>query len=110
MCLTELKKAVDNQTVTTVMEFRRDLLLIFANAVMYNSSSHDVHKMAVKMANDVLPKMEELLATPPMMTDATPGKSLRSLRGAAIKHENIVSTAEKVIFAQNFERIKFFLW
>lgn len=79
MCLSELKKSIDTQQVTTVAEFRRDLLLIFTNAIMYNPRSHIVNKMATVMAADVVPKMEELLA-PPAKVEATPGKTLRSLR------------------------------
>lgn len=34
--------------------FIRDLMLMFVNARMYNSSNHEVHKMAGDMFNDVI--------------------------------------------------------
>lgn len=34
------------------------MMLMFTNAVMYNSSNHDVYKMAVEMYDDVMEHIE----------------------------------------------------
>jgi hypothetical protein len=52
MDLAKLKKQVENGEVRTTAEFKRRLLLMFANAVMYNSTGHDVNIYAKEMAHD----------------------------------------------------------
>lgn len=54
MDLSLIKKNIDNGIVRTTEEFHRDMLIMFQNAIMYNSSDHDVHQMAVEMQQDVL--------------------------------------------------------
>lgn len=58
MDLSLLKKNVDNGVVKTTAEVHRDMLLMFQNAVMYNSSDHDVHHMAVEMQRDVIQQIQ----------------------------------------------------
>ena len=43
------------------MEFQRDMLLMFQNAFMYNSSDHDVFFMAQSMKSDVMENIQVLL-------------------------------------------------
>uniref|UniRef100_A0A915JM48 Bromo domain-containing protein n=1 Tax=Romanomermis culicivorax TaxID=13658 RepID=A0A915JM48_ROMCU len=62
-CLNELKKNIESQQIASTEVFKRDLLLVFANAVMYNPRQHEVHMMAVSMAEDTLPRTMELLDT-----------------------------------------------
>ncbi|VDP87185.1 unnamed protein product [Echinostoma caproni] len=40
--------------------FIRDLMLMFVNARMYNSSNHEVHKMAGDMFNDIIGELKPL--------------------------------------------------
>lgn len=40
------------------MEFQRDMLLMFQNAFMYNSSDHDVFFMAQSMKSDVMENIQ----------------------------------------------------
>ena len=40
------------------MEFQRDMLLMFQNAFMYNSSDHDVFFMAQSMKADVMENIQ----------------------------------------------------
>ena len=42
MDLTSIKKNIEGGVVRTDIEFQRDILLMFQNALMYNSSDHDV--------------------------------------------------------------------
>lgn len=58
MDLSLLKKSVDSGAVRTTAEVHRDMLLMFQNAVMYNSSDHDVHHMAVEMQRDVIQQIQ----------------------------------------------------
>lgn len=46
------------QSIKTDMEFQRDMLLMFQNAFMYNSSDHDVFFMAQFMKSDVMENIQ----------------------------------------------------
>lgn len=46
------------QLIKTDMEFQRDMLLMFQNAFMYNSSDHDVFFMAQSMKSDVMENIQ----------------------------------------------------
>lgn len=54
MDLSTLKKQLDSGEVRDMIEFKRRLLLMFANAVMFNSTGHDVNIYAKEMAADSL--------------------------------------------------------
>ena len=56
--LSTIKRHIENGTIRTTVEFQRDMMLMFTNAVMYNSSNHDVYKMAVEMYDDVMQHIE----------------------------------------------------
>uniref|UniRef100_A0A8C1KUE5 Bromodomain-containing protein 8 n=1 Tax=Cyprinus carpio TaxID=7962 RepID=A0A8C1KUE5_CYPCA len=63
MDLSTIKKNIENGLIRTTAEFQRDIMLMFQNAVMYNSSDHDVFHMAVEMQRDVLEQIQQFLAT-----------------------------------------------
>ena len=42
MDLSLIKKKIETGVIRNDMEFQRDMLLMFQNAIMYNSSNHDV--------------------------------------------------------------------
>uniref|UniRef100_A0A0M3KHA0 Brd8 (inferred by orthology to a D. melanogaster protein) n=1 Tax=Anisakis simplex TaxID=6269 RepID=A0A0M3KHA0_ANISI len=54
MDLQTLKKQVDSGRIADMLDFKRRLLLMFANAVMFNSTGHDVNNYAKEMADDSL--------------------------------------------------------
>lgn len=56
--LTTIKKNVEAGITRTTPEFQRDMMLMFTNAIMYNSCNHNVHKMAVEMYDDVMTHIE----------------------------------------------------
>ena len=58
MDLSTIKRNIDNGVIRTTAEFQRDMMLMFINAMMYNSVEHDVHQMAVEMYNDVMTHIE----------------------------------------------------
>lgn len=58
MDLATLKKQLDAGKVTDMIEFKRRLLLMFANAVMFNSTGHDVNNYAKEMAADALSSLK----------------------------------------------------
>lgn len=58
MDLSTIKKNIENGLIRTTAEFQRDIMLMFQNAVMYNSSDHDVYHMAVEMQRDVLEQIQ----------------------------------------------------
>ena len=54
MDLQTIRKNIDIGVIRTTAEFQRDMMLMFTNAFMYNSASHNVHIMAKAMYQDVM--------------------------------------------------------
>jgi bromodomain-containing protein 8 len=58
MDLTTIKRNIENGNIKTTKEFQRDIMLMFTNAIMYNSSNHDVYKIALEMYKEVMNNVE----------------------------------------------------
>ncbi len=58
MDLTSIKKNIENGTIKSTKVFQRDIMLMFTNAIMYNSSNHDVYKISIEMYKEVLNDVE----------------------------------------------------
>nr|XP_061801187.1 bromodomain-containing protein 8-like [Nerophis lumbriciformis] len=80
MDLATIKKNIESGTMRTTAEFQRDIMLMFQNAVMYNSLDHDVYHMAVEMQRDVLEQIQQFLATQLIMETSESGISAKGLR------------------------------
>ncbi|KAM7452382.1 Bromodomain-containing protein 8 [Porites harrisoni] len=63
MDLSSIKKSIENGTIRTTSEFQRDMMLMFQNALMYNSADHDVYRMAEEMRDDVMEQIQSYIAT-----------------------------------------------
>jgi len=61
MDLTTVKKNIETGVIKSTKVFQRDVMLMFTNAIMYNSSNHDVHKISLEMYREVLTEIEQLL-------------------------------------------------
>lgn len=81
MDLSAIKKNIESGVIRTTAEFQRDIMLMFQNAVMYNSSDHDVYHMALEMQRDVLENVQQFLATQLIMQTSESAISAKSLRG-----------------------------
>ncbi|KAM3600952.1 uncharacterized protein V6R79_005232 [Siganus canaliculatus] len=81
MDLATIKKNIETGLIRTTAEFQRDIMLMFQNAVMYNSLDHDVFHMALEMQRDVLEQIQQFLATQLIMETSESGISAKSLRG-----------------------------
>ncbi|KAG9490605.1 hypothetical protein GDO78_006105 [Eleutherodactylus coqui] len=95
MDLSTIKKNIETGLIRSTAEFQRDIMLMFQNAVMYNSSDHDVYHMAVEMQRDVLEQIQQFLATQLIMQTSESGISAKSLRGRDSTRKQDAS--EKVI-------------
>uniref|UniRef100_A0A2C9MAS3 Bromo domain-containing protein n=1 Tax=Biomphalaria glabrata TaxID=6526 RepID=A0A2C9MAS3_BIOGL len=73
MDLSTIKKNIETGSLRTTVEFQRDMMLMFTNAIMYNASNHNVYKMAKEMYDDVMLHIE-------MMIQTTDAKNLRQSR------------------------------
>lgn len=80
MDLLTIKKNIENGYIKTTLEFQRDMMLMFQNAIMYNSSDHDVFHMAIEMQKEVMGHIQDFLATQ-LMVKTTETKSLRGRDG-----------------------------
>ncbi|KAK2879603.1 hypothetical protein Q8A73_023415 [Channa argus] len=81
MDLATIKKNIETGLIRTTSEFQRDIMLMFQNAVMYNSLDHDVYHMALEMQRDVLEQIQQFLATQLIMETSESGIGTKSLRG-----------------------------
>uniref|UniRef100_A0A914X430 Bromo domain-containing protein n=1 Tax=Plectus sambesii TaxID=2011161 RepID=A0A914X430_9BILA len=83
MDLAKLKKQVESGEIRTTGEFKRRLLMMFANAVMYNSTGHDVNIYAKEMAHDSMAMLNELMAPNGSALNTAEAAKLRRIsRGA----------------------------
>uniref|UniRef100_T1IIC5 Bromo domain-containing protein n=1 Tax=Strigamia maritima TaxID=126957 RepID=T1IIC5_STRMM len=77
MDLSQIKKSVESGAIKTTSEFQRDMLLMFQNAIMYNSSDHDVFHMAVEMQKEVQSHIQDFVTTQLMAQTTEAPKNLR---------------------------------
>lgn len=61
--LLTVKKNIEMGVTRTTAEFQRDVMLMFVNSIMYNKSSHFVHKMAQQMQQEGLQHVQDFLTT-----------------------------------------------
>lgn len=101
MDLSAIKKNIESGVIRTTAEFQRDIMLMFQNAVMYNSSDHDVYHMALEMQRDVLEHVQQFLATQLIMQTSESAISAKSLRGRE-GNRKPGEPAEKVGFEAHF--------
>lgn len=90
MDLSTIKKNIETGLIRTTAEFQRDIMLMFQNAVMYNSSDHDVYHMALEMQRDVLEQIQVELSQ------------------LLIFHINVNNQIMKVSLDQSLSKIKCF--
>ncbi|XP_076472755.1 uncharacterized protein LOC143302102 isoform X2 [Babylonia areolata] len=81
MDMQTIKKNIESGAIRTTAEFQRDMMLMFTNAIMYNSSNHKVYEMAKKMYDDVMEQIEQYVSTQ-LMVQSSETKVLRPSRRA----------------------------
>ncbi|XP_039248165.2 uncharacterized protein LOC120326026 [Styela clava] len=84
MDLSQLKKNIENGVTRTTTEFHRDLMLMFQNAIMYNSREHDVFMMTTEMQKDVMDQVAQFMSTQ-MMAETTQPAANKSLRRSTMR-------------------------
>ncbi|XP_068207562.1 bromodomain-containing protein 8-like [Palaemon carinicauda] len=78
MDLQTIKRNIESGNIRNTAEFQRDMMLMFLNAIMYNTSDHNVHQMAHQMMQDTIATIEAFLNTQMLArAEETPQKSLR---------------------------------
>ncbi|XP_037774742.1 bromodomain-containing protein 8-like [Penaeus monodon] len=78
MDLQTIKRNIESGVIRNTAEFQRDMMLMFLNAKMYNTSDHNVYHMAHQMMKDTVSTIEEFLNTQMLArAEETPQKSLR---------------------------------
>lgn len=63
MDLQRVRKRIENGEISDSNSLQRDLLLIFQNAMMYNSSKTDIYRMAFEMQRDVNQQVADFIGT-----------------------------------------------
>lgn len=61
MDLQTIKKNIENGTIRSTLEFKRDTMLMFTNAIMYNRTNSLVYNMALQMQQECLEPIEILM-------------------------------------------------
>jgi len=67
MDLNRVRKRIDQGVIRNSLSLQRDLLLIFQNAMMYNSSKTDIYRMALEMERDVNQQVADFIGTQMMV-------------------------------------------
>ena len=87
MDLNSIKRNVESGHIRTTEEFERDLMLMFFNATMYNSSDHEVYKLTRDMHEDTEKILTDYKKAQLLMKESEPkslrGKSESAETGAA---------------------------
>ena len=78
--LTMIKRKIENGQFRTTAEFQRDIMLMFQNAIMYNSVQHEVHQMTVEMQRDVLESIEDFISNQKSSSSTASKENLSSRR------------------------------
>lgn len=63
MDLWSVRKRIESGSIPNSKSLQRDLLLIFQNAMMYNSSRTDIYRMAFEMERDVNQQVADFIGT-----------------------------------------------
>lgn len=58
MDLQTIKRNIESGVIRNTAEFQRDMMLMFLNAKMYNTSDHNVYHMAHQMMKDTVSTIE----------------------------------------------------
>jgi len=88
MDLNSLKRNVESGHIRGTEEFERDLALMFFNAIMYNSSDHDVSALTRHMHEDTRRILRDFKATQGVEAGSSDSKALRG------KSESLASPGE----------------
>jgi len=72
MDLSTIKKRLEEGITTTSMEFHRDLILMFQNAMIYNPKDSDVYMMAVTLKKFAAKEMESVFETEQLLKSPHP--------------------------------------
>ena len=72
MDLTTLKKKLDDGEMSSSMDFYRDLMLMFHNALIYNTKDSEVYSMAVTLKKFAVKEMESIFATEELLKSPHP--------------------------------------
>lgn len=87
MDLNSIKRNVESGHIRTTEDFERDLMLMFFNATMYNSSDHEVYKLTKDMHEDTEKILTDYKKAQLLMKESEPkslrGKSESAETGAA---------------------------
>ncbi|XP_023022816.2 bromodomain containing 8 [Leptinotarsa decemlineata] len=62
MDLQTIKKNIENGTIRTTLEFKRDTMLMFTNALMYNRTNETIYNMALQMQQESLEPIQILMS------------------------------------------------
>ncbi|XP_063148118.1 bromodomain-containing protein 8-like [Candoia aspera] len=58
--LSSIKRNLSKGRIQHMVQFQRDLMLMFQNAIMYNNANHHIHRIAVEMQQEVLEQLQML--------------------------------------------------
>jgi bromodomain-containing protein 8 len=95
MDLSTIKKNIENGTIKATIEFQRDVMLMFTNAIMYNASNHEVHKISIEMYREVLTEIEQLINTQETIEDKP--MRFKEIRSSTTSDKGVIDNNENKI-------------
>ncbi|XP_050294718.1 bromodomain-containing protein 8-like [Anthonomus grandis grandis] len=94
MDLQTIKKNIDNGILRTSLEFKRDVMLMFTNAIMYNKTNGTVYNMALQMQQESLNPIEILLQADGQVE--VPARRETRTSDVSVKRKRLASDVEPV--------------
>ena len=49
----QIKSLIKERKINSILELKQKLLLMFSNALIYNPPNHDIHKITIKIKDEV---------------------------------------------------------
>jgi len=61
--LSTIKRQIETGVIRTTVEFQRDIMLMFLNALMYNSKTHLIYERTIAMRSDCIGQIQDYIDT-----------------------------------------------
>lgn len=95
MDLQTIKKNIESGVLRTTLEFKRDIMLMFTNAIMYNKTNGTVYNMAKQMQQECLQPIEILMQA--QSQEGAPARRETRTSESGVKRKRTMTGSEENI-------------
>lgn len=94
MDLQTIKKNIESGAIRTTLEFKRDILLMFNNAIMYNKTNGTIYNMAKQMQQESLQPIEILMQAQSSHSDVPVRRETRTSESGCKRKRTITGSED----------------